>query len=320
MSKILVTGGTGFVGSRLIPFLVSRGHVVFATYHTTPHFKIESKSSAVTWVEHELSASLAGQAWFDSIDVIVHLAGLAHKAGKGAPAYDAIYKANVIGTEQLTRDAIRHAVKNFVFVSTVKVHGEYTGQDNAQVFSEDSPYNPVDDYAKCKTEAEKVLIEAYDCAELNYTILRPPLVYGPGVKANFLKLIKLADSGLPLPLGSLSQKRSMIFVDNLIDAITECVSIDQAHKQALVLKDIDITIPDLMTALAKALGKSSYLFPFPERLLEICCTLIGKHSHYEKIAYELLVNDTNSRRLLTWQPRFSFEEGVAKTVDWYRQQ
>jgi UDP-glucose 4-epimerase len=284
--RIVVTGASGFIGSALVPRLAARGHEVVAL------------DRAATG---ELSASTDWRGLVADAEAVVHLAALAHRRGVDPRRLQAV---NVDAARELGRAAAAAGAR-LVFMSTVKVLGEQTV---AAPFEESSPLAPQDAYARSKADAEGAL---RDIANLKLTILRPPLVYGPGVKANFLALLRAIARGWPLPLASVDNRRSLVFAGNLADAVARCVEVPQAAGKTFLLADgRALSTPALCRALGTALARPARLFRFPPALLECVPPL-------RKLTRSLEVDDSAMRQALDWQPPCTFEQGIALTAQWY---
>jgi len=234
-------------------------------------------------------------------DAVIHLAGIAHRAADRQQ----LERINV----RVTLDAARAAADagaRFVYVSSVKVHGEET---SARPLFEASPIAPRDDYGRSKTAAETGF---HDIHNLRATVLRAPLVYGPGVKANFFALMRAIARGWPLPFASIENRRSLIYVGNLCDAIIRCLEAPQAAGRTYLVTDgAPVSTPQLCRAFGDALGCSARLFPFPASVLEL-------HPGLRRLTRSLEVDDSAIRRELGWQPPYTFEEGLRLTAEWYR--
>jgi len=203
-----------------------------------------------------------------------------------------------------------------VLLSSVKAVAD---ESESGALTEGDLPHPGDAYGESKRDAEQALIDAASGSAMATTILRPPLVYGPRVRANFLRLMRLVDSGLPLPLASLSGRRSFIYVANLADAICCCLERRQSGIRTYFVSDGDsITVPQLVTGIAQALGRPARLFPFPPRLLEVIGTLAGRGEMIRRLTRSLEVDDSLIRREIGWRPRFNPAQGLAETAAWYR--
>ena len=253
----------------------------------------------------------------DGIDAVVHLAARVHVMDEGsADPIIAYRKTNVEGTKHLAQIAASKKVRRLVFVSSIKVNGE--GKADPYT-AEDRPV-PVEPYAVSKLEAEKSLQRIADNTGLEVVILRPPLVYGPEVKANFLKLIKIIDRGIPLPLAMVKNRRSMIYMKNLVDAILRCtIHPAAAGKTYLISDGEDISTPELIQKISLVLGKPSRLFPIPSDLLRLFARMVGRSLTASRLLDSLIVDSSKIKSDLNWEPPFSLEEGLNETAKWYLQ-
>ena len=252
--------------------------------------------------------------WSDAlagIEGIVHLAARVHVMND--TAYDPLseyWQVNVAGTEHLAKIAVKAGVKRFIYISSVKVNGD--GREAP--YTEEDKEGPLDPYGVSKWEAEKLLRKiAYETG-LEVVILRPPLVYGPGVKANFLRLLKLVKWGIPLPLASIKNCRSMIYVGNLVDAIITCLAHPKAAGEIFLVSDgRDLSTSELNRLMAQAMGRKACLLPFPPSLLKIMGKLTGMSVEIERVVGSLCVDSSKIRVMLGWKPQFTVEEGIRKT-------
>jgi nucleoside-diphosphate-sugar epimerase len=251
----------------------------------------------------------------EGIDTVVHLAARVHVMDESiSDPINAYRNINVAGTRHLAHIAGTKGVRRFILTSSVKVNGE----GRLSPYDEDDRPAPSDPYGISKYEAEQALREVADKTGLEIVILRPPLVYGPGVKANFLRLLKIVDRGIPLPLANVKNNRSMIFLKNLIDAIVMCIINPCAAGQLYLLSDgRDLSTPELIRKVAVAMGKKPKLFPFPPFLLRFFAKMIGKSANVYRLLDSLVVNNTKIRTDLDWTPRFTVDEGLMETVNWY---
>ncbi len=231
---------------------------------------------------------------------------------------DEYHRVNVAGTERLAIMAAEAGVRRFIYASSVKVNGERTLD---APFTESEAPHPEDAYGRSKSEAEDALHRVAGFSKLEAVVVRPPLVYGPGVKGNFLRLMRLVARGVPLPLASVVNRRSLVFVGNLVDAIIACVESPAAPGNTyLVCDKEDVSTPELIRSLAAALGVRARLFPCPVALLKLGAALLGNGGEAERLTGSLQVDSTKIRRQLGWQPRHTLAHGLAATARWYYQQ
>jgi nucleoside-diphosphate-sugar epimerase len=301
---VLVTGASGFVGHAVCRQLLQVGYKVRAQ-----HFR-RSPPAGTQGVQVNLADF--GNACFmlDGVAAVVHLAGMAH-APLSRLARQDVWRANVAATESIARAAATAGIR-LVFVSSAKVLGD------AGTFSDASPPHPPDLYAASKWEAEQALSAI---PGLDFVILRPPLVYGPGVGANFLKLLKLMNAGMPLPFASVVAQRSLIGVANLADAICTCLSSTHSSKRAFLLADGEVlALHDLLRRIAAALDRPARLFPLPMTLLDSLARIAGQGAIARRLFDDFVVDDRDFRDAYDWQPRIAFAQGLQETCDWFHKQ
>ncbi|MDP2827040.1 MAG: SDR family oxidoreductase [Sulfuricellaceae bacterium] len=296
--RVLVTGANGFIGKALCAELSQHGHVVRGATRNS----VGDIGEHTDWAE-----ALSG------IDAVVHLAARVHVMRDVASDPLKAHRAtNALGTQRLAQCAAASGVKRFVYISTVKVHGEATPQ---RPFADREPPNPQDPYAISKFEAEQALQRISAARGMEIVILRPPLVYGPGVEGNFLRLLHLVEKGIPLPLGSIMNQRSLIYLGNLVDAIRLCLTHECAAEKTFLVSDGEtISTPGLIRKLASLSGKRARLWPIPIALLQWAGYLTGKIETVQRLTDSLIVDDSAIRLELGWQPPYSMEEGLAETV------
>lgn len=309
--KVLVTGANGFIGRRLCRRLRDSGFFVSALLRR-PDDGPWAESFCVEFGKDELLAeSLAG------VQTIIHLAAKVHALSESSGAEDEYQQINVIGTESLASMAAAAGVSRFVFFSSVKVNGEQTGL--AHFTEEDSPA-PQDPYAVSKLAAEKALHKVAAASALEVVIVRLPLVYGPGVKANFLQLLKLAGSGLPLPFAGLENRRSLLFLDNLVDFLLQVIDNPAAAGETfLVSDDEDVSTQQLVRMIAGHLDRPARLFPVPLFILRFVAGMLGKKAVYDRLCGSLQVDVSKAKRLLNWKPPVTVDQGLRQTIAWYLQ-
>jgi nucleoside-diphosphate-sugar epimerase len=305
--NVLLTGATGFLGNRIAEKLHSHNQhsVIYASRHVVDqndrYVVVGKLDSHTDW-----SNALAGQ------DVVIHTAARAHIMKDEVPDPLTEYrKVNVDGTLNLARQAAEAGVRRFIFISSIKVNGEQTPLD--ELFTPEDAPAPEDAYGISKMEAEQGLQALEAETGLEVVIIRPPLVYGPGVKGNFASMIKLVEKGLPLPLGAIRNKRSLVVLDNLVDLIITCIDHPAAANQVFLAGDgEDLSTTELLQGVAKAMGKPSRLVPVPAGLLMFGATMLGKKAMAQRLLGSLQVDISKARNLLGWQPPMSVEEGLKR--------
>jgi nucleoside-diphosphate-sugar epimerase len=252
------------------------------------------------------------------VDVVIHLAARVHVMhDDAANPLDEFRKVNVAGTEQLARSAAASGVKRLVYVSSIKVNGEATDGDTR--FAEIDTSCPQDPYGVSKWEAEQALHRVAAETGLEIVIVRPPLVYGPGVKGNFAQMLKVLAKRIPLPLASVRNLRSLVYVENLADALIVCATHPDAAGQTYLVSDgEDISTPGLLRQLGYAMGHPARLFACPPVLLKLAGRLSGKAEQVERLLGSLRVDSGKIRRELSWTPPYSLQQGLQKTATWYR--
>jgi UDP-glucose 4-epimerase len=303
--KTLITGASGFVGKALLNHLGAHGHLVVPAVRKTAglgnEMVVGNIEPSTDWTQ-----ALAG------CDAVVHLAARVHIMDDDAEDPMTLYRAmNTDSTLNIARQAAAAGVKRFVFVSTIKVNGE--GSDTA--YRETDPVAPEDPYAISKWEAEQGLQKIALATGLEVVILRPPLVYGPGVKANFLQLALAVRRGVPLPLGAIRNQRSLLYLGNLVDAIRLCTEHPGAAGQTFLLDDgKPVSIPELIHALAHAMGRVARIPKVPVALLQMAGALVGKRAAVARLTGSLYVDSSAIKSRLGWAPPFSMEAGLEETL------
>ena len=303
--KILVTGAAGFVGSALCERLTSSGFAV------VPAVRGKTSLSHAVLVGN-LDASTDWTTGLSECNAVVHLAARVHVMEDAASDPLAQYRqTNTDATLNLARQAAQAGVKRFVFISTIKVNGE--GRDAP--YRDTDPPAPEDAYAISKWEAEQGLQQIARETGLEVVILRPPLVYGPGVKANFLRLMQMVQRGWPLPLGAIHNQRSLLYLGNLVDAIRVCIEHPAAAGQTFLLDDGQaFSTPQLIRAVADALHRPARLLPVPVALLRLAGWMTGKSTAVARLTGSLSVESRAIRTRLGWVPPYSMQEGLTQTV------
>jgi len=311
--RILVTGANGFVGRALCKALHQSSYQVRTTTRTAN----KHQTSPDQFLVGDIIATTQWEQVLPDINVVIHLAARVHVMNDQAvDPLSEFRKVNVAGTLNLARQAAMAGVKRFIFISSIKVNGESTAANHP--FSADDIPAPADAYGISKREAEDALRLLAEETGLEVVIIRPPLVYGPGVKANFLSMMRWLHKGLPLPLGNIDNKRSLVALDNLVDLIATCVDHPAAANQTfLVSDDEDLSTSGLLHRMAKALGKTAWLLPFPGWLLTMVAGLIGKKAVAQRLCDSLQVDITKTRQVLNWTPPINVDEGLRRVAQKY---
>lgn len=310
---VLVTGATGFVGRHVCEYLHAAGFRVRAAVRADARLPEEWQQAAIG----EIGPDTSWQEALRGVEAVVHLASHAPIPAATAEETAAAYRRiNVLGSESLARAAAAAGVRRLVYVSTIKVNGESTSSD--EPFTAAMPPRPQDVYGQSKWQAEQMLREIAAKTGLEVVILRPPLVYGPGVRANFLALLRLVERGMPVPLRRVRNRRSMLYVGNLADAIMHCLDAQPARGQTYLLSDgADISTPELVVRLAAHLGRRARFWPVPVAILRAFGILLGKRAAIDRLTGSLLVDSGRIRSQLGWTPPYSLDEGLRETARWY---
>ncbi len=309
---ILVTGASGFVGQSLV-FRMLTDNLKVRVCVRSGSFFLSQKVNVVQ--AHSISGNTS---WYDTlkdVKVIIHLAARVHIMNdKTSNSLDEFRKVNVEGTLNLARQAAEAGVKRFIFVSSVKVNGEHTALDRS--FTESDDTYPQDAYGLSKMEAEQGLLGIAKQTGMQVVIIRPPLVYGAGVKANFLSMMLAVKRGIPLPLGDICNKRSFVYVGNLVSLIMCCIDHPAAANQVFLVSDgHDLSTTELLKECAAALGVKSRLLPVPQKIIEIGASLIGKKNVSQRLYSNLQVDITKARELLDWEPPYTLADGLKATAE-----
>lgn len=309
---ILVTGGSGFVGSALLMQLLKDGFEARASARSS----LSTELKGVQYHQiRDMTASTDWNAALIGVQVVVHCAARVHVLQDDATdPLQAYREVNVNGTLNLARQAAQAGVRRFVFVSSIKVNGEAT-QPGQPFFAEDVPA-PLDPYGVSKLEAEQGLREIEAQTGMEVVIVRPPLVYGPGVKANFASMMRWVARGIPLPLGAIQNARSMVALENLVDLMVTCLTHPAAAGQTFLVSDgEDVSTTELLRRTAQAMGKKALLLPVPASVLELGASLLGKRAVAQRLCGSLQVDIEKTRRLLGWSPPLTLDQGLKKAVE-----
>ncbi len=309
--RVLLTGATGFVGKALSVALARDPDVDLTCAVRRSGLGCPGK----VVVTGELDG---GADWSEALDgrhVVVHSAARAHiMRDEVADPLAEYRRVNVGGTLNLARQAVKAGVKRFIFISSIKVNGEQSHQ--GKPFTENNEPDPQDAYGVSKREAEDGLMSLARESDMEVVIIRPVLVYGPGVKGNFATLNKLVSKGVPLPLGAVKNRRSFVALGNLVDLVTTCLDHPAAANQVFLAGDgRDMSTPELLQEVAAAMGKSARLVPVPEGLLMFSATLLGKKAVAQRVLGSLQVDISKARNLLGWSPPLTPKEGLQQCFD-----
>jgi len=311
---IFVTGATGFIGRYLCERLLSDGFRVRGTF-----LESESPLSLPDGVEPSTIQPLGPDTkWTGAlagVETVIHLAGRVHiMADNADDPLTEFRRVNVDGTAQLAREAAKAGVKRFVFISSIKVNGEETKAP----YTDGSPPMPSDPYGVSKWEAEEALRRIEKKTGMEVAVVRPVLVYGPGVKANFLSMMKIVRRGIPLPFAGISNRRSLVYVGNMVDALVLCASHPAAAGQTWLISDgEDVSTPELVARMASALNVPARQLRCPYCLLDLAGRVTGRRDVIRRLSGSLSVDISKIRRELGWNPPFTMEDGLRETAGWY---
>jgi UDP-glucose 4-epimerase len=315
MNRILITGANGFVGRRLSRMLLDCEYLVRAAVrHENSAKSLESNEQIVVG---DISQDTEWGEALNGISCVIHLAARVHVMGETVSDPLSEYRrVNVLATTNLARQAVLSGVQKFIYLSSIKVNGEVTHK-GVSFTAEDCPC-PIGPYAVSKHEAEQELLKISTQSAMKVVVIRSPLVYGPGVKANFLNMMKWLDLGIPLPFGSIFNKRKLVYVDNLTDFILTCVQHPAAENQIFLVGDEeDVSTTQLLQGLSRALGRPVRLIAVPMRLLEIFAVVIGRRSLAQRLCGSLQVDITKASKLLNWSPKTTLDAALEKTAKAY---
>lgn len=311
---VLVTGASGFVGGALIQCLVDRDQERVVA--TTRHF-VETLPDLVRQVQvSDLSQSTDWQEALRGVDVVVHCAARVHVMNeRSSDPLAEFRRINVEGTMRLAQQAAAVGVRRFIFVSSIKVNGEATVLGHP--FTANDVPMPQDPYGVSKMEAEQGLRELSVQTGMEVVIIRPPLVYGPGAKANFASMVQWLKRGIPLPLGAItSNSRSLVYLGNLVDLLRVCIDHPKAANQTFLVSDAeDVSTTEMLIRAGRAMGKKVRLLPIPVLLLEMGAAIVGKKIMAQRLCGTLQVDIEKTERLLGWRPPFAFDDGLFFAVN-----
>jgi nucleoside-diphosphate-sugar epimerase len=315
VKRILITGSNGFIGLNLCQRLSELQYDLICPLRSAKaSSQMPDSFCAKKIIVGDIGPDTEWNDALKNVDTVIHLAARVHVlAEKEADPLRAFRGVNVDGTKRLASAAYAEGVKRFIYISSIGVNGQTTGP---QPFTEACTPQPYDPYTLSKWEAEQALQDIAQETGLEIVILRPPLVYGENAPGNFSRLIKLVDSGIPLPLGSVNNRRSFVYVDNLVDAIVHCIEHPAAVGQTFLVSDgQDVSTPGFIRLIAHSMGREPRLIPFPPRLLKTMGRLLGKESEIDRLIGSLVLDISKIRRELDWTPPCTMEQGLRKAVE-----
>ena len=313
MTRVLVTGANGFVGAALVRELKISGSDVVGLVRRP----CDLGAGIETRVIDDLFEDCARAEFFDGVDAVVHLAARVHRMGDdGEDRLDSYLRDNTETTRRLAEAAAGAGVRRLIFLSSVKANGE----EASRPYTEADTPAPEDPYGISKWRAEQALADIAAATELEIVNLRPPLVYGPGVRANFGALVRISDTGLPLPLGGLDgNARSLIYLGNLTAAIRLALEHPSAGGRTYLVRDgEDLSTAELVRRLRRAFGRSARLVRMPHGILKLLAAAGGRRATFRRVAGSLTIDDALIRRDLDWRPPFTVDQGLAATAAWHR--
>lgn len=285
--KVAITGSSGFVGKNLVDWLKSKDHEVILFDRKSSDFKSQ----------------------LIDVDAVVHTAALVHKFDP--PPYEEYFRSNVQLSLEIAKAAEEMGVKKFIFLSTIKVFGE----EREEAISESTPLEPMDSYSKSKLEAERKLSEFYGTKNGHLIILRPPLIYGPGVKANLKALISLISTSLPLPFKHKANKRSLIYVKNLTDLIENVITNENIKSDDFLVSDYSVSLFELVTQIKETIGSRTFVFRLPLFVIKCIFIFSFQKKKFHRLFGSLYVDDRKIRNQLNWRPPFKFSQALGETIN-----
>lgn len=311
MTRVLVTGAGGFVGSELCAALEGSGYTVRAALRRSAPLPAGATECTIVG---EIGPATDWAEAIDGVDCVVHLAARVHVLADGADMESTYMQTNAYGTQRLAQAAASRGVRRFVYLSSIKVNGERTA---GSAFRHDDVPAPEDAYGRSKLLAERTLASAAAGTAMSAISARSPLVYGSGVRANFLRLMTWVDRQLPLPLGAIHNQRSLISVWNLCDLIVKLVSAQQFTGTCLASDGENFSTPELIRRLARAMQRRALLVPVPVSLLRGVGRLAGREAEIMRLCDSLVVDGDRTFRELGWRPPLTTDAGLSRTAQWY---
>jgi len=310
--NIAITGANGFLGTELVAVCQNIFDKVFAIVRSS---HCSFNDNVETIVYDDINGKTNWEEKLRDLDVLVHTAARVHVLSeRESDPIAAFREVNTKGTLVLAKAAASSGVKRFVFISSIKVHGEEN--ENLEPFSENEHLYPVDPYGISKLEAEQQLIRIGKETGMEVVIIRPPLIYGPGVKANFRSMINWVQRSWPIPFGKVTTKRSFVSLDNMVDFVVCCAQHPRAAGEQFLISDqSDLSISQLLRMLGEAMEKKVFLFPIPIYVLKFTARILGRKDLATKLLGNLQVDSSKATRLLGWTPKVNVKQGLQKTVN-----
>ena len=310
--KILLTGSSGFVGAALAKSIAASSFGLVAPTRSGSGLNNNSQIAGLVGTIGEINATTDWSRFLEGVKTIVHCAAVSEVGENPDEKHLHVLKSvNIDGTLNLARQAAASGVRRLVFLSSIKVNGDSTALGAPFMFN-DSPL-PVDAYGLSKLDAERGLQNIAREAGMEFVIIRPPLVYGPGVKGNFRMLMQLVQYGIPLPLSNIKNKRSFIGIDNLVDLIIACTTHPKAaNRTFLASDDDDLSTSELLYGIGQAMGKPSRLFPCPKQVFTVAAKCFRKSTLADKLLGSLQVDISETKRLLSWVPPLSVQDSLKR--------
>ena len=306
--RIAITGSNGFVGRHLCEYLENKNFDVI---------RIQRKDSSNCFYVPKIDSNTDWENVLKKVDIVIHCASIVHSLNeKNFESLHFYRNFNVLATKKLAEDAAKYGVKRFIFISSIKVNGEKTDLDYP--FNNNSTTNPEDAYSLSKLEAEEVLKKISSETGLDYVIIRPPIIYGPRVKANFVKLLKYAKYNLPFPFAKIKNLRSILYIGNLTSFIEKCILTDDASGKTFLVSDgAPLSTNDLFKEISFHMGKKPISLSIPRLFLNFIGKCIGKRKEIELLSSSLVIDSLELKKLIDWEPPYSTQNGLQQTVKWF---
>jgi UDP-N-acetyl-alpha-D-quinovosamine dehydrogenase len=305
--RVLVTGANGFIGRSCVRLLKQKNYIVRGVMRD--HSEPISDDIDEQFIINDLSGDIDWQPILRDVDVVIHLASRVHVLKETASVVDvclAYDRINYQATVKLAEDSLQMGVKHFIYMSSIAAQYNYDKSAKARA------------YGEAKLKSEQFLLSLCNQRQFPVTIIRPPLVYGPGAKGNFVSLLKLCSLSIPLPFGSIDAKRSYINVENLSDILYSCLLNTQCFGKIYSVKDCDLSLNELICMVKKYMDKPSRLVPINKNLLLFFVSLVGMGGRFKKVTKSLIIDDRQIRKDISWDPPIDFRQGIAETVKWFQ--